>query len=141
MVKALQAADYAVLLAPATAATAVRSAAFDCRGADYATIVVTLGAEANTNSTNVTLQLAEGDTATGAWTTFNSAFNRVVDNTTAVVAVNHIDMKARKSHIRLTVTPDTHTTNGVVLSSAIGILDLEIKNASNASNGDNVVVG
>ncbi len=141
MVKALQAADYSVLLAPATAATSARSAAFDCRGADYATILVTLGAEANTNSTNVTLQLAEGDTATGAWTTFNSSFNRVVDNTNAIVVAYHVDMKARKSHIRLTVTPDTHTTNGVVLSSAVGVLDLEVKNIANSSNADVVVVG
>ena len=138
--KQSQAMDYSVLLAPVTAATTVRSAAFDVRGADYATILVTLGAELNTNSTNVTLQLAEGDAATGAWTTFNASFNRVVDNTAGVVAVNHVDLKGRKGFLRITVTPDT-TTNGPVLSSVIGALDLEFKNVANSSNGDSVVVG
>ena len=138
--KASQALDYSVLLAPVTAATTARSAAFDVRGADYATILVTLGAELNTNSTNVTLQLAEGDTATGTWTTFNSAFNRVVDNTAGVIATNHVDLKGRKGFLRITVTPDT-TTNGPVISSVVGALDLEFKNIANSSNGDNVVVG
>lgn len=140
MAKTSQSMDYTVLLAPVTAATAARTAALDCRGADYASILVTLGAEANTNSTNVTLQLAEGDTATGAWSTFNANFNRVIDNTNAVVVAYHVDLKGRRSHLRLTVTPDT-SANGAVIASAVGALDLEIKNPLNASNADVVVVG
>jgi len=138
--KASQALDYNVLLGPVTAATTARSAAFDVRGADYATILVTLGAEANTNSTNVTLQLAEGNAATGTWATFNSNFNRVIDNTAAVVVAYHVDMKGRGSHLRLTVTPDT-SANGAVISSAVGALDLEFKNVANSSNADVVVIG
>lgn len=138
--KSSQAKDYNVLLGPVTAATTARSAAFDCRGADYATILVTLGAEANTNSTNVTLQLAEGNTATGTWATFNSNFNRVIDNTNAVVVAYHVDMKGRGSHLRLTVTPDT-SANGAVISSAVGSLDLEFKNVANSNNADVVVIG
>jgi hypothetical protein len=38
--KSSQASDYNVLLGPVTAATTARSAAFDVRGADYATILV-----------------------------------------------------------------------------------------------------
>ena len=139
--KAAQALDYSILLAPTAAATAVRSAAFDVRGADYATILVALGAEANTNAAGVAIQLAEGDTATGAWTTFNSSFNRTVDNTAAVVAPSHIDLKGRKGFLQLQLTPSTHTTNGLVITSAIGALDLEFKNVANSSNGDDVVVG
>jgi hypothetical protein len=138
--KASQALDYNVLLGPVTAATTARSAAFDCRGADYATILVTLGAEANTNSTNVTLQLAEGNAATGTWATFNSNFNRVIDNTNAVVVAYHVDMKGRGSHLRLTVTPDT-SANGAVISSVVGSLDLEFKNSANSNNADVVVIG
>jgi len=138
--KSSQAKDYNVILGPVTAATTARSAAFDCRGADYATILVTLGAEANTNSTNVTVQLAEGNTATGTWTTFNSNFNRVIDNTNAVVVAYHVDMKGRGSHLRLTVTPDT-STNGAVISSVVGSLDLEFKNVANSNNADVVVIG
>jgi hypothetical protein len=138
--KSSQALDYNVLLGPVTAATTARSAAFDVRGADYATILVTLGAEANTNSTNVTLQLAEGNAATGAFATFNSNFNRVIDNTNAVVVAYHVDLKGRGSHLRLTVTPDT-SANGAVISSVVGSLDLEFKNSANSNNADVVVIG
>ena len=138
--KVSQSLDYSIILAPVTAATAARSAAFDVRGADYATILITLGAEANTNSTNVTLQLAEGNTATGSWTTFNSNFNRVIDNTAAVVVAYHVDLKGRGSHLRLTATPDT-SANGAVIASAVGVLDLEFKNVANSANADIVVVG
>jgi hypothetical protein len=139
MAKNSQAIDYSILLAPVTAATAARTAALDCRGADYATILVTLGAEANTNSTNVTLQLAEGDT-TSSFATFNSNFNRVIDNTASAVAAYHVDLKGRKRYLRLTVTPDT-SANGAVIASAVGALDLEFKNEANSSNADVVVVG
>jgi hypothetical protein len=138
--KSLQAADFNVLLAPVTAATAARSASFDVRGAKYASILVALGAEANTNSTNVTLQLAEADAATGTWTTFNASFNRVVDNTAGIIVPYHVDLKGRKGFLRITVTPDT-SANGAVISSAYGALDLEFKNADNADNGSVVVVG
>lgn len=138
--KSSQAKDYSVLLGPIAAATTARSAAFDVRGADYATLLINLGVEKNTNSTNVTLELAEGDTATGAWTTFNSSFNRVVDNTAAVVAAYHVDLKGRKSHLKITVTPDS-TTNGDVICAVTGALDLEFKNVAASDNGDVVVVG
>lgn len=138
--KASQAMDYNVLLGPIAAATTVRSAAFDVRGADYATLLINLGVEKNTNSTNVTLELAEGDTATGTWSTFNSNFNRVIDNTAAVFAAYHVDLKGRKSHLRITITPDS-TTNGDVISCVNGCLDLEFKNVANSSNADVVVVG
>lgn len=139
MAKSSQALDYSILLAPVTAATTARTAALDCRGADYATILVTLGAEANTNSTNVTLQLAEGDT-TNSFATFNADFNRVIDNTAAVVVAYHVDLKGRKRNLRLTITPDT-SANGAVISSAVAALDLEYKNVANSSNADVVVVG
>lgn len=130
-----------LLLAPATAATSARSAAFDTRGGKYASIEIILGAKANTNSTNVTLQLAEGDT-TNSFVTFNSAYNVTQDATTnGAVGVYHVDLKGRQRYLRLTVTPDTHTTNGVIISSAVGILDPEFANPANSSNAGFVVVG
>jgi len=141
MVKPSQEFDYSIVLAPVTAATAARSVAIDTLGADYATILITLGAEANTNSTNVTLQLAESDNATTGFVTFNSNFNRVVDNTSAILAAYNVDLKGRARYIRLTVTPDTHTTNGVVLSSAVAMLDLEFSNVAITNNADVFVSG
>lgn len=131
-----------LLLAPATAATSARTAAFDTRGGKYASIEIVLGAKANTNSTNLTLQLAEAEAATGTWVTFNSAFNVTQDATTnGAVGVYHLDLKGRQRYLRLTVTPDTHTTNGVIISSAVGILDPEFRNPANSSNASFVVVG
>jgi len=135
-----QALDRLVLLAPVTAATTARTANLDTAGADYATIEVLLGAEANTNSTNVVLALSESDdTVATNFATFNSVFARTVDNTAGVVAVNHVDLKGRKRYLRLTVTPDT-TTNGAVISGAIAALSLERRKA-NSANGDDVAVG
>ena len=135
-----QALDRSVLLAPVTAATTARTANLDTAGADYATIEVLLGAEANTNSTNVVLALSESDdTVATNFATFNSVFARTVDNTAGVVAVNHVDLKGRKRYLRLTVTPDT-TTNGAVISGAIAALSLERRKA-NSANGDDVAVG
>lgn len=139
--KALQAADYAVLLAPITAATTARTANLDTQGADYASILVSIGAEANTNSTNVALQLSEADdTNATSFATFDANFNRTVDNTAGVVAVNHVDLKGRKRYLRLTITPDT-TTNGAVITAAVSALDKDIRTADNDNNGDDVVVG
>jgi KaiC/GvpD/RAD55 family RecA-like ATPase len=128
------------MLAPGAAATAVRTANLDTAGASYATILVPLGAELNTNSTNVAIQLSESDdTVATNFATFNADYNRTVDNTAATVAVNHLDLRGRKRYIRLTVTPDT-TTNGVVLTSAVAVLDKEVRDAKADSGGD-VVVG
>lgn len=136
-----QALDRSILLAPVTAATTARTANLDTQGAKYATIEIVLGAEANTNSTNVAVQLSESDTTVAtSFATFNSSFNRTLDNTAAMVGVFHVDLKGRKRYLRLTVTPDT-TTNGAVISSSVAALDLEFRNVANSSNGDVVVVG
>ena len=51
-----------VILAPVTAATTARTSSnLDCAGSTYATIRVILGAEANTNSTNVPISIKESD--------------------------------------------------------------------------------
>ena len=139
--KNLQSAKRNVMLAPITAATTARTANLDCAGADYATIEIVLGAELNTNSTNVVVRLLESDNTTASnFATFNSSFNRTLDNTAAVVAAFNVDLKARKRYLRIEVTPDT-TTNGTVLSAVVGNLDLEIANSANSSNADVVVVG
>lgn len=138
--KMSQALDRMVLLAPVTAATTARTANLDTQGAKYATIEVLIGAELNTNSTNVNISLSESDdTVATNFATFNSVFNRVVDNTAGVVAVNHVDLQGRRRYLRLTVTPDT-TTNGTVITGAIAALDMGVR-GPNSANGDSVAVG
>jgi len=139
--KNLQSVKRNVMLAPITAATTSRTANLDCAGADYATITIVLGAEANTNSTNVAVRLLESDVTTATtFATFDANFNRTLDNTAAIVAAYNVDLKGRKRYLRIELTPDT-TTNGAVLSSVIGNLDLELDNIANSSNADVSVVG
>lgn len=130
-----------VLLAPITAATSARTANLDCQDANYATIRVVLGAEANTNSTNVALQLSESDdTVATNFATFDSSFNRTVDNTSGVVATSHVDLEGRKRYLRVTLTPDT-TTNGAVITSAIASLEKQTQSGTISDYGDDVIVG
>jgi hypothetical protein len=128
-----------VLLTPLAAATTARSAYLDCAGANYATIRVQIGVEANTNSTNVAIALSEGDD-TNSYTTFDADANRTVDNTAATIATTHIDLEGRKRYLKIAMTPDT-TTNGAVVSSASATLykDL-ITNAATMLGPDTVVV-
>lgn len=127
------------LLAPADGATAVRTANLDCQDAHYATIRVHLGAEANTNSTNVAVQLSESDdTVVTNFATFDATFNRTVDNAAARVAVSHVDLRGRKRYLRVTLTPDT-TTNGTVNSAASATLYGDVYGTS--APGDDTIVG
>lgn len=129
-----------VMLAPVTAATTARTANLDCQGAKYATIEVILGAQANTNATAPTISLSESDTTVATtFATFNSSFSTSQANAAGTVGAYHVDLKGRKRYLRLTLTPDT-TTNGAVISAAVGVLDKEIR-AANSANADKVVVG
>jgi len=131
-----------VLLAPITAATTARTANLDIADANYATIRVLLGAEATTNSTNVAIQLSENDTTVVSnFVTFDASYNRTVDNTAGRVAVSHIDCEGRKRYIRLTITPDTDTTAGPVITSALASVTKSVMTGAAADYGDDVVFG
>lgn len=133
--KHYQAADSSLLLAPITAATTERTANLDCQGASYATILLAVSAEVNTNSTNVAIQLLESDDTTATnFATFNSTYNVTVDNTAAAVQPLHVDLRGRKRYLRLKVTPDT-TTNGAVITSAVAMLSQQVKTASDGLVG------
>lgn len=133
--KASQAMDYSLMLAPITAATTERTANLDCAEATYATIVLAVSAEANTNSTNVAIQLLESnDTTATNFATFNASYNVTVDNTAAAIQPLHVDLRGRKRYLRLKVTPDT-TTNGAVITSAYAALDHQSKAASDGIVG------
>jgi hypothetical protein len=130
-----------VLLAGITAATTARTANLDTAGANYATIRVNVGAEANTNSTNVVIQLSESDdTVVTNFATFNATFNRTVDNTAGAIATNHVDLDGRKRYLRLTITPDT-TTNGAVITAASATLYKNLISAEATMLGPDVVIG
>ena len=139
--KVAQLATDSLLLTPAAAATTARTANLDCQGANYATIRVALGAELNTNSTNVAVQLLESDDTTASnFATFNASYNRTVDNTTATVATFPVDLEGRKRYLRVSVTPDT-TTNGPVTTAAVASVMKDVISESATMLGPDVVVG
>lgn len=131
-----------VILAPITAATTARTSSnLDCAGANYATIRVILGAEANTNSTNVAIALKEADdTNATSFATFTASFQRTVDNTAGTVATTHVDLDGRKRYINVTVTPDT-TTNGAVLSTVQATVLKNVISESATMLGPDVQIG
>jgi len=137
MTKTLQKATYTKMLSPlqAAAATAALTATLDCQGADYAVVMIHVGVEKNTDSTNVVCSLTEGDD-TNTFVTFDSNFTSItVDNAAAAIAPWCIDRAngARKRYLKLTATPDT-TTNGNVSVTATGVLIPERGSATAATN-------
>lgn len=139
--KTTQSCVYSTLLAPITAATTARTANLDCQGADYASIIIAVGAEANTDATGVIVSLKESDDTTASnFATFNSTYAFTIDNDTAKEAVLHVDLNGRKRYLQIGLTPDT-TTNGAVLSAVVGCLQKEIAASANTNNADYVKVG
>lgn len=139
--KVAQLATDSVLLAPVTAATTARTSSnLDLQGVNYATIRVVLGAEANTNSTNVAISFKESDdTVATNFATFNATINRTVDNTAGTVATTHIDAEGRKRYINVTVTPDT-TTNGAVLGTVLASAYKDVISESTTMLGPDVKI-
>jgi hypothetical protein len=115
--KPLQSNTFTMMLAPTAAATAARTASLDLSNVDYATIIVSAGAEVNTNSGNVTLTLAHGDDGTN-YTTLSTT---LLDNTAAAKHEFHVNAVGKKKLLKLTVTPGTHTTNDPVITCAHAI--------------------
>mgnify|MGYP001283442477 CR=1 FL=1 len=131
-----------LILAPITGVTTVRTSSnLDLAGANYATIRVILGAELNTNATNVPISFKESDdTNSSNFATFTAAFNRTVDNTAGVVATTHIDCEGRKRYINVTVTPDS-STNGPVIEAVQATVYKNVISESATMLGADVQIG
>lgn len=130
-----------VILAPITGVTTVRTTSnLDCAGSNYATIRVLLGAELNTNATNVPISFKESDdTNASNFATFSAAINRTVDNTAGSVAVTHLNLLSRKRYINVTITPDT-TTNGPVINGVVATVYKNVITDSATMLGADVVI-
>jgi hypothetical protein len=138
-VKRNQAQVYSVLLAPDASSTAARTANLDTLNADYASIMLNVSVEANTNATGVVVALLESDDTVVTNFAAITAHAGTVDNTADACNAMHVDLKGRKRYLRLSVTPDT-TTNGAVLVSAVAALDKDVKASDNDDNADSVTV-
>ena len=143
--KSLQNQKRTILLAPAVAATATRSASLlDTLGADYATIEVAVGARvAATQASTVTIAITEGDVATGSFVTFNADMSKAIAiGTAAQVAAFHINLDGtRKRYLSVLSTPGTVASADAIAVAVIGVLDSEISPLGTVGQADVVVIG
>lgn len=111
-----------VLLVTPVAQTnsATSTANLDTKGADYATIVVSLSARVNTSAVAPTISLlSSDDTVVTNFATVTA--DRSESCASAHNLIYHVDTRARKRYLRLSVTTGT-TTNDDVTVGAIGVL-------------------
>lgn len=127
----LQAAKSVLAGGPYTAATTERTAHIDTAGAQYATILIPISAEANTNSTNVVVDILHSDDETP--TNFVSLGTALVDNTAAIVAKRDVALKGKKRYLRVEVTPDTTTNGAVTVGGIVGVLDVDLSPVTNST--------
>lgn len=104
-----------LIAARALTNNATATANLDTNGCSYATIVVNISSEINTNAVGPTIQLLEADT------TDATAFATVTANVTgdAVAAkpiVYGVDLRGRKRYLRISVTSATATNDHMVIS-------------------------
>lgn len=116
--------DFNVLLAPqAMTNSATVTANLDTRDADYATILVSLSAELNTNAGGSSISILESDdTVATNFATYDSDFVRTAeDSTSAKVIAFHINKKGRKRYQQIKISTNT-TTNDDMTVGAVGML-------------------
>ena len=133
--KPLQATKTVLALAPQASATTERTALIDTSNASYAKIFIPISAEANTNSTNVVVDLLHSDDT--VVTNFVSLGTNLVDNTAAVVSVLNVNLIGKKKNLRVEVTPDT-TTNGAVVVGSV-IAELQMGTSPDESSSESAV--
>lgn len=87
----------------------------DCTGADYATIIVNISSEANTNAVGPTIQLSESDdTEVTNFATVTA--NITGDAVAAKPIVYGIDTRGRKRYLRLSISNPAATNDHNVVS-------------------------
>ena len=123
--------------------TETQTANLDTRGAAYASIAISLGAEINTNAVGPVISLLESDTTVvTSFATFDSNFERSAEDiTTGKVVLYPVNCKPRKRYLRLSVTTATATNDNVSLA-ALGILSRQaIEPTGTADMADVAVIG
>jgi len=107
--------------------TTARTASLDCRGASFATVIISASNELNTDATGYVVNMGSSDT-TNFTATATATANRTVDTTTNHVEVYHIPITKR--YLKVSLTPDTTTNGTVVLSATCLLSGLENKPTS-----------
>lgn len=99
-----------LIAARAVTNNATASATTDVTGYDYATVIVNLSSEANTNAVGPTISLLESDT-TDATNYATITADITGDMVAAKPIVYGIDLRGRKRYLKLTVSSATATND------------------------------
>lgn len=135
-----QKATLSLLLASASQTnSATRTANLDCMGSDYATIIMNLASELNTNAVGPTISLLESDDTVA--TNFATIIaNRTDEDLVAAKVMRwEIDTKARKRYLRLSVTTPTATNDNVTMG-AVALLSRKEMSPTNTAELATVAV-
>jgi len=128
-----------LLIAPqAKTNSATASATYDTLGCDYATIVVNLASEINTNAVGPTLSLSEAETSNATNFATVTANRTAEDITAAKQVIYQVDCRSRKRYLKLAVTTETTTNDNITVSASAIASRLE---QSPASTSDQVASG
>lgn len=112
-------------LAPQASATTARTAAIDTQGVGNSVLLlIPVTAEANTNSTNVIIDVLHSDDT--VVTNHVSLGTNLLDNTAAVIQPVFVNMTGRKRYLRVTATPDTTTNGAVLVGGIIVVKDVDV---------------
>ena len=123
-----------LIAARAVTNNATASASHDLAGADYATLIVNISSEANTNAVGPTISLLESDvTVVTNHATITADITG--DAVSAKPIVYGIDLRGRKRYIRLTVSAATATNDHFTASA-----DLILSRLSQAPAGTTAIV-
>jgi hypothetical protein len=104
-----------LIAARAVTNNATATANLDTVGADYATIIVNISSEANTNAVGPTISLLESDDTTAS----NFATVTAIITGDAVAAkpiVYGVDLRGRKRYLRLSISSATATNDNFTAS-------------------------
>lgn len=140
MIHATTGKDTVLIAAKTQTSSATTTANLDCRGADWATIRISFGAELNTNAVNPTISLLESDDTVVTNFATVVADQSAFDLTAAKELRYEVDLKARKRYLRLSVSTGTATNDNITFA-AIATLSRNASDpASTTDMGDDTVV-
>ena len=101
--------------AQAMTAAATVTANLDTNGADYATIIVNISSEANTNAVGPTISLLESDDTTAS--NFATVTADITGDAVAAKPIVYgVDLRGRKRYLRISVSSATATNDNFTAS-------------------------
>ena len=104
-----------LIAARAVTNNATATANLDTNGADYATIIVNISSEANTNAVGPTISLLESDDTTAS--NFATVTADITGDAVAAKPIVYgVDLRGRKRYLRISVSSATATNDNFTAS-------------------------